>query len=547
MEKLFSLLILVNISYAQNLDSLYNELMNRSSKPSSISQIQIENDGRNKCEFGLRATVRQHIDEFSYDQRQSIEEILSRPSLQTSIISPSGIFRIHYDTSGYNAPLYDVNELAVAFDSAYSYEVSLLGYPPPPSDGVLGGDNKYDIYIRHLSGGLYGTTTPEDNIGGDKYLSYIEIDNSFTKNEGYNTYGINAAKVTAAHEFHHAIQIGNYIYRTADSFYYELTSTALEEFVFDEVNDYYAYMSSFFNQPSKKFQDNSGYNLAVWNIFLRERFAGATPNIGDKIIKRSWENLVQDRAIIAIAKAINEYGYSFSREFNNFGTWLYFTKYRAKQNKYFEEAKFYPLVKPTITSQINSVEKTFTISCEPTTVNYLMFTENKNSGTDTLSAVLSNSDIYAATINGNATNLDFTISNYSFTGSTAINEFYFSKLSGSSIEYINSSYIYNNELTGGNNSLSEISSAYPQPFDFTNNSIIFIPTYKDESGSAELNIYSSDMNLVYSGFKNILLSENVVVTWDGLKNNGERASSGVYIFVTKADDKIKKGKFVVFN
>jgi len=54
---------------------------------------------------------------------------------------------------------------------------------------------------------MYGQTTSENNVGLSRWTSYIEIDNDFI---GFYTIGINAARVTAAHEFHHAIQMGNY-------------------------------------------------------------------------------------------------------------------------------------------------------------------------------------------------------------------------------------------------------------------------------------------------------------------------------------------------
>ena len=63
------------------------------------------------------------------------------------------------------------------------------------------------------------------------------------------TKGINAARVTVAHEFHHAIQLGNYSYRDSDLFFYELTSTSMEEFVFNSVNDYYNYLTDYFYFP----------------------------------------------------------------------------------------------------------------------------------------------------------------------------------------------------------------------------------------------------------------------------------------------------------
>ena len=145
-----------------------------------------------------------------------------------------------------------MNLLLSALDSVYKFEITHLGYPLPPPDGIIGGDDKYDIYVMNI--GDYGYTQPENNVGASNWTTYMVIDNDFGSQ--FYTHGIDAARVTVAHEFHHAVQMGNYApinpsepYRNADRFFYELTSTAFEEFVFDNVNDYYAYMPAYFSNP----------------------------------------------------------------------------------------------------------------------------------------------------------------------------------------------------------------------------------------------------------------------------------------------------------
>jgi len=46
----------------------------------------------------------------------------------------------------------------------------------------------------------------------------------------------------------------------------------MEEFVFDSVNDYYAYMLDYFRNTEKAFPLQNGYNLAIWNIYLKDVF-----------------------------------------------------------------------------------------------------------------------------------------------------------------------------------------------------------------------------------------------------------------------------------
>lgn len=539
-------LLLPILIYPQNLDSLYNKLLATATKHNIKQQsIQDHDEKSEKCGFSLMANIKENFHRFSIDKQITIQQIMSRPILQKSIVSPSGIFRIHFDETGFDAPSYDINELAAAFDSSYNYEVNIIGYPPHANDNGLGGDDLFDVYVRNLGGGTYGLTTPEVSIGEGKYISYIEIDNSFAKGEGYYTFGINAAKATAAHEYHHAIQLGNYIFRSDDVYYYELTSTSFEEFVFDNVNDYYFYMNSYFTRTDKKLQDNSGYNLAVWNIYLRERFEKSIPNTGDEIIKRSWELLPQNRAIVAVAKAMNEFGYSFAKEFNTFGAWMYFTKGRSKPGQFFEEAKFYPIIKPTLTANLTSSEKTVVFNSNPTSINYLVFNDVANG--DSLVCVLSNFDVNGSSSNNANFEVQYTISNTLSSGFKPINNYYLSKIEGNSVNFIYESHILNNMILNDSTTIIDIDYAYPQPFNYFDNSFLNIPTYYDPSNKAEVKIYSSDFDLVYSSVDDIFSIDNYVIKWNGLDNNGNKLASGVYIYLTKADNKIKKGKFVILN
>ena len=532
---------------AQNLDSLYNSFLRMKNQPNNLGH----GEGKiipNKCGFSLMGQIRENFDNFDPLQKEKILQLRDRPVLQKSIVSPSGYFRIHFDTTGTDQPGYDVNELAIAYDSVYNFEINILGYPEPPSDGLLGGDEKYDIYISGKATADYGYTDDEVSIGNDKFISHIVMHNSFIG--GFYTSGIAAAKATAAHEFHHAIQMGNYILRWSDRFYYELTSTAFEEFVFDDVNDYYGYMKSFFNSTEEPLKDQTGYNLAVWHIFLKERFYDKDPYLGHKIVKRSWE-LMRDndfRATIAMASAAQEVsGFSFSQLFNEFGAWLNFTNSNAKSGLYFEEAANYPKVKSTYNFELNNSSESVTIETNPTSINYLTFLDYSQGFADTIVAVLSNSDVNGSIGNIKSNSVIFTLANKPIENGIPINDVYYSKLIGSSVEYVQSSFIINNELAENLTPRTEISFVYPQPFNYEQYNLLFLPTNPDVTNTTLLNIYSPDMNLVYSGKQPISSNGNIVASWNGLDNDGKKLTSGVYIFVTKANDKIKKGKLVILN
>ena len=94
--------------------------------------------------------------------------------------------------------------------------------------------------------------------------------------------------------------------------------------------------------------------------------------------------------------------------------------------------------------------------------------------------------------------------------------------------------------------------AFPSPFYYSRiygtGSQIFIPVSINNSGTAELNIYSSSMSLVYSGSVNVLSNNgHSVVAWNARNTKNEKLVTGVYIYVTKAGDDVVKGKLVIFN
>ncbi|MFA3783347.1 MXAN_6640 family putative metalloprotease [Melioribacteraceae bacterium 4301-Me] len=541
--------------YSQNLDSLYLRLL--SVKGVHVFSIQSQTNitlDTEKCATGIINQVIQNLQNYDLKRRKEITSLLQRPATDTSFVTPNGKFRIHFNKSDYPDYIPDevrknitpeqiifykkiyLDSLAIAVDSAYNYEVNILGYPAPPPDNGAGGDNLYDIYIQNLSNGFYGYTEIDQLIGDSTYTSFIVIDNDYSN---YNTKRINAARVTVAHEMHHAIQMGNYIYRSSDQYYYEITSSSMEEFVFNDVNDYYFYMSSYFSNPGRSFSANSGYNLAIWNIFLADRF-------GVNIIKRTWELMkAHNRALISISAAIQENNSNFKIEFNLFGQWIYFTNFRSVPGKYFKEAANYPLVKPIMNLAYDKNKNSLMLNTSPVSLNFVYF----NNFNDTMVAVISNSDVYSGiNSNSNLLSLTYYYSSVPFSGSKTVIDGFYSLLETSKPDYLSESNIFNYvPVNDGIIKRSEIDFCYPQPFKYSANSSLYIPVSKDNNGYADLYIYSISMKLVYSSQKKIQAFDKFVVSWNGLDNNGNRLPTGVYFYVTKSGENTKKGKFVIYN
>jgi len=500
------------------LDSLYikflqlngSEFLQQTDQPAELT---LED---RKCGFGIVTSIKSNIALFTPEQQVVLNSILSRPDyLQTSIVSPSGFFRVHYDSTGINRPSYvsslsaDQNaaEVAEALDSVYRFEVNYLGFLSPPGDNGSGSDDKYDVYIQDQGQGSnkpYGYTEWENKVGSINWTSFMVIDNDYI---GYPTTGLNGMLVTVAHEFHHGIQLGNYSIpdpisplRQSDRFFYELTSTSMEEFVYDNVNDYYFYMPSYFQSPQKAFPNQNGYNLAIWNIYIQQIF-------GFDLLKQQWELIPSIDAILAINNTILNSGSSFPGELNKFGIWTFYTNIRTIPGSYFEEAANYPLIRPTSTLTFTPPQQTADMTSPPTANNFVKF--NITNEGDTLYALITNGDAFAASQNSNQVfDFDYTLFSDTTSGTRKLTDQYSSTFSTSNPGYWSVSEILNGLLIRSDSVLIPIvevneSFVFPNPFSYSapangSESNINIALNMQSGTEVDFNVYSSGLELVYS-------------------------------------------------
>lgn len=299
----------------------------------------------------------QHGHELPQEIRQKTAVLLQRPALDLSTVSPSGHIRIHYTLSGQDAvssvdadgngiPDY-VDEAVRAFDAAWDLQINQLGYNPPPSDG----DGVYDVYIKNLGlQGAYGFTYPiawPANVTP----SYIEIDNNFT-DVIYQTRGLDGLRVTAAHEFFHAVQFGYYANFGA-AWWQEMTAVWMEDVAYPDIDDYYQYLTCaaglncFFDTPELSLDYFSGslkpFGGAVYAHHLAKAYgAGSVRNV--------WEELHRSNPpsynLTHIDRGMPLGG--FAGIMPRFYAWNYLTAARTRPG-YYPSAADYPSVKyPTV-------------------------------------------------------------------------------------------------------------------------------------------------------------------------------------------------------
>ncbi|MCC7264798.1 MAG: hypothetical protein IT369_19955 [Candidatus Latescibacteria bacterium] len=285
--------------------------------------------------------------------RAKLAQSLARPQLPYSYRTPSGYFRVHYDlmgrdavdpadTDGDRVPDY-VEEAATALDEAWKLEVEVLGYRAPPGDGGVDGE-EYDVFLTEQAGGAYGWTYPDSY--GTTTSSYIELDNNYAETR-YWTQGLDGLRVTAAHEFFHAVQFG--YYQGADGIWWqEASATWMEEVAHSEADDYLNYLSAFLSDPERAldspsfgYSDVHIYGAALFAHFLDQRHERS-------LIRATWEEwgrqgnaglehfdrVLRRQTAQGLGEAVSE-----------FSVWNYFTGPRYRPGHFYAESEKYPAVR----------------------------------------------------------------------------------------------------------------------------------------------------------------------------------------------------------
>ena len=288
-----------------------------------------------KCGTPVMMELMENWDKLSVQSQEKIDHLLKRSidRYDAVYISPDGNFNIHYDTTGIDAvPLADANENGIPdyvetfgdiFNYVWDIEVIELEYDAP----MLGGNGMQEVYIENLPSNILGYVSGVDNL---------QVRNS------YSQYGNQLAlmQVTAAHEFHHEIQLSIHYPSYPSTWYMETTSVYMEDYVYDDVNDYVGYLYDWYNSPWVSITDSDGmhwYSTSIWNFYLEETF-------GVDIIREVWE-YPNANSIKSLDSILTHHDTSLPDEYEKFETWNYFTGYRSNwHHDTFSEASSYPTV-----------------------------------------------------------------------------------------------------------------------------------------------------------------------------------------------------------
>lgn len=266
------------------------------------------------------------------------------PSTQAtvSVLSPSGKFRLEFETEGVHAvPLADLDENGIPdyidrageyADESWRVMVDSLGYRNP----VIA-DSPY--LIRFRSGHVYGETR---SVGSSTFILVHSTFIGFPTNDDPDGDQLGALKVSIAHELKHAIQYATNRWNgeTGHVNWVEMDATMMEEVVYPQVNDYLHFArasNSLFSSTSKSVPNL--YAAASFSLFYHER-------VGPHFWVDVW-NVIGTNPQITMRDAISsQTGYLFEEYFTANHLWHHASGLRARADYGFADKA----VLPTATS-----------------------------------------------------------------------------------------------------------------------------------------------------------------------------------------------------
>ena len=272
-----------------------------------------------------------------------------RPEEAGYLDSPSLPIRVHYRRAE-DADRAEMVLLPIA-EETWRAEVETMGWPAPPADFGLGGDDRYDIYFTNEDtfGGAWtwGTGSDVDSTDGlFSQSSFIALDERISDAD---------LPDFVSHEFNHALQY------TIDGweqtlFVWESTAEAMEDLVYDDSDLYMvdivdfqtlpwiSLLSDSYSASVKEYNDYSYYEYggSIFSLFVEQRYGA---NDGTELLAL-WMSLAQGGRgpepdfVDAIGELAGDRA-AFDGPYLEFATWRMFTGERD-DGAHFEEGALWP-------------------------------------------------------------------------------------------------------------------------------------------------------------------------------------------------------------
>jgi len=499
--------------------------------------------------------------------QQLLGKVLQRPPTSDELLTPSGRFRIHYSTSGRDGvdttdvsgngiPDY-VDTVSAVLEYVWDLEVEALGYQAPPADGGAGGGPELDVYLLDLGRlSYYGLTYPESS--GPTTSSYLQLDNDYTNSvygqAGYcpasvGTRGLDALRVTVAHEFFHMIQFGYYQGRDG-SWWQEACSTWMEDVAYPEADDYLQYVCAFLGASDRSLDsgrplsgDYQPYGASIFVHFLERRYERDLVRwIWEELGRRASADLSHFERVFA---GVDDDG--LAGAVADFGLWNYFTGDRHRSGFYPEGEKY-----PEPASRTLSVAPKATVA-DSGDVDHLASAyvnlRPHGAGGISLSTELERGSWQRQLVLASDDTLE--IRELGETGPVTVPDWEVyeeivlvvtnTDVSGLGYDY-RVSVEYDPEMAGGDAPLaSRIGDPYPNPYRPRRDEAVLLPFQLHRTSPlTQVSVYAADGRLVRSydlGYRarNRDPLDWYRQEWDGRNQRGEPVGSGIYHWVLEAN------------
>lgn len=236
-----------------------------------------------------------------------------------------------------------VNRIAERYKSA--------GFRVPVNDRGAGGNWKLDVYLADLGDvGVYGYCNTDQDIDTHTPApAYCVLDNDYAPSQyGSANTPTELLKVTAAHEFFHAVQFAYDVLE--DRWFMEATATWVEDEIYDSVNDNRNYLGlGPMGTPHRSLDTvNGGAEYGAWIFFrfLTEKYGYSQAGI-PVLVRKMWEAAAHTGpgaqglySVEAIRSALAERNTFISTEFSSF------VARNRQPARHYDEGSAYPVAGP---------------------------------------------------------------------------------------------------------------------------------------------------------------------------------------------------------
>lgn len=229
--------------------------------------------------------------------------------------------------SGTNAAYPDYVEFVAQAFSVVANAYTVAGYQRPAGDGLIGGGgaDKVDVYIAELGQfGIYGYCATDQEISGHGAApAYCVVDNDYSAADYPSHTPADNLKVTAAHEYFHAVQFA--YDANEDGWFMEGTATWAEDELFNAINDNRSYLPygplGVPSQPLDRWGNLSQYGSWIFFRYLGERYP-SSQGLLPVIVRKMWEKAGAGQySVQAITSALTDLRTTMNVQFAGFAFW----------------------------------------------------------------------------------------------------------------------------------------------------------------------------------------------------------------------------------